>query len=244
MSTIVSALQGVDPGTIIELYQLELNATQHDINLTNYFHAGVNEIETAIVWQTNTYQALPIKAEGFQWEGEGSLPRPKLLVANVLGTITNALLSLPSGLEGAKVTRIRTLARYLDAVNFSTNTNPTADPTAEWPREIYYVDRKAAETRDVVEFELASAFDLAAVRAPKRQCVARCQWVYRSPECSYAGTVYFDANDNPVASPALDVCGKRVTSCEKRFTAFFAQYNLPLDSLPFGGYPGIGTFFV
>lgn len=244
MSDIVSRLQDVAPGTIIELYQLELNLSQHGINLTSYFHAGVNEIDTSIIWQSNTYQAFPIKAEGFQWEGESTLPRPKLLIANVLGTITNALLSLPAGLEGAKVTRIRTLARYLDAANFLTNTNPSADPTAEWPREIYYVDRKAAETRDVVEFELASAFDLASVRAPKRQCVPRCQWIYRSAECSYGGDIYFDANDTPVNSPALDVCGKRVTSCEKRFTAFFAKYDIPLDSLPFGGYPGIGTFFV
>ena len=28
---------------------------------------------------------------------------------------------------------------------------------------------------------------------PKRQCVANiCQWVYRSSECSYTGTNYFD----------------------------------------------------
>ena len=62
------------------------------------------------------------------------------------------------------------------------------DPTyPEFPREIYYVDRKTAETRDVVEFELAAAFDLAGVRAPKRQCIGNiCQWIYKSVECGYA----------------------------------------------------------
>ena len=73
---------------------------------------------------------------------------------------------------GATVTRIRTLARFLDAANFPGNSNPfgTPDPDAEFPREIYTIDRKASENRDVVEFELAAAFDLVGVRAPKRQC--------------------------------------------------------------------------
>ena len=48
--------------------------------------------------------------------------------------------------------------------------NPTADPTAEFPREIYSVDRKSSENREVVEFELAAPTDLAGVRIPKRQC--------------------------------------------------------------------------
>ena len=45
-----------------------------------------------------------------------------------------------------------------------------SDPNAEFPREIYSVDRKSAENREVVEFELAAAFDLAGIRVPKRQC--------------------------------------------------------------------------
>jgi phage-related protein len=59
-----------------------------------------------------------------------------------------------------------------DAVNFPGNSNPlgTPDPTAEFKRQIFTVDRKSAENRDVVEFELAGAIDMAGVRAPKRQC--------------------------------------------------------------------------
>jgi lambda family phage minor tail protein L len=64
------------------------------------------------------------------------------------------------------------MARFLDAVNFAGNTNPfgTPDPTAEFAREIFVVDRKSAENRDIVEFELATSTDMAGVRAPKRQC--------------------------------------------------------------------------
>ena len=39
-----------------------------------------------------------------------------------------------------------------------------------FPQEIYKIDRKSAENREVVTFELAAVFDLAGIRAPKRQC--------------------------------------------------------------------------
>ena len=73
-------------------------------------------------------------------------------------------------LTGAKVIRIRTLAKFIDADNFADGTNSTADPSAEFPKEIYSIDRKATETREVVESELAAPTDLAGVRIPKRQC--------------------------------------------------------------------------
>ena len=72
-------------------------------------------------------------------------------------------------LTGAKVTRIRTLARYLDAINFADQNNPTADSNAEFPKEIYSIDRKSTENREIVEFELAAPTDLAGVRIPGRQ---------------------------------------------------------------------------
>ena len=189
MTVPVSALQAIAPSAIIEVYELQLNIAQHGVNDLYRFHAGVNADNNAnIIWAGNTYIRFPIEAEGFEYSGKGTLPRPKIRCSNILGTITALLLSLPSGLDGAKVTRIRTLARYLDAVNFPGGVNPygTPDPTAEFPREIYYVDRKVSENREVVEFELAAAFDLAGVRAPKRQCISNiCQWEYKSVECSY-----------------------------------------------------------
>lgn len=230
-AALTGALQEVAPGALIELFQIELNEKQHGVSETYYFHAGVNELLSDVVWAGQAYQPFPIEAEGFEYAGEGTLPRPKIRVSNILGAITALLLTLPDGLEGAKVTRIRTLGRFLDEENFAlpyvetgyadlnyVSENPTADPTAEFPREIFYVDRKTLETRDVIEFELASAFDLVGVRAPRRQCVTRCQWVYRSAECGYNRTVYYDVNDVPVSDPKQDVCGKRLSSCESRFS--------------------------
>ena len=129
-----------------------------------------------IVWAGNSYQRFPIEATGFAYQ-RGQIPRPKLVVSNALGTISAILLlvnqtTAGNDLTGATFTRIRTMARFLDAANFSGGTNPlgTPDPTAEFKRQIYTIDRKAAENREVVEFELAGAIDMAGVRAPKRQC--------------------------------------------------------------------------
>jgi lambda family phage minor tail protein L len=75
----------------------------------------------------------------------------------------------------------------------------------------------------VVEFELAASFDLAGVRAPKRQCIANiCQWVYKSAECGYTG--------------GLPTCDKTLDACKAHFGA--------TAELPFGSFPGVGTFFV
>ena len=234
-------LQQAAPSAVIELFELELNTTDHGVSETYRFHAGTNlNANGSLVWDGNTYLRFPVEAGGFEYNGQGQLPRPKIRVSNIFGTITAILLGLPSGLERAKVTRIRTLARFLDAVNFPGGVNPygTPDATAEFPREIYYVDRKAIENRDVVEFELAAAFDLTGVRAPKRQCISSiCQWRYRSAECGYVGTSYFDANDNPVATLAEDVCGKRLSSCEARFSTLIknAIVTYSLNTLSMAG---------
>ena len=179
MSTapIITDLQKINPSAIIELFTLTTDATLHGSAQTYRFHNGTSlNANGDIIWAGNQYIKMPIQAEGFAFQ-KGQLPRPTLTVSNALGTITAILLNVNAvttgnDLTGATVTRIRTLARYLDAVNFPDSTNPlgTPDPTAEFPQEIYKIDRKSAENREVVSFELAAVFDLAGIRAPKRQC--------------------------------------------------------------------------
>lgn len=204
MAVPVSELQKIAPSSVIELFVLELNVLQHGVSDIYRFHAGSNMNGNGdVIWAGNAYLRFPIEADGFEYNGNGQLPRPKVRVSNIFGTITAILLSLPSGLEGAKLTRIRTLARYIDGVNFPGNTNPygTPDPTAEFPREVYFIDRKVAEARDLVEFELAAAFDLAGVRAPKRQCIANiCQWEYKSTQCSYTPVTNFSGTYSRTAT--------------------------------------------
>ena len=176
-SAIVSNLQSTNPSAIIELFTLQLDSSLHGATTIYRFHAGSSLKDNGeIVWAGNSYQRFPIKAEGFAFR-KGQLPRPTLTVSNALGTITAILLNVNTttagnDLTGATVTRIRTLARFLDAVNFPGDINPygTPDSTAEFPQEIYKIDRKSAENREAVQFELASVFDLAGIRAPNRQC--------------------------------------------------------------------------
>ena len=176
-SAIVSNLQNTNPSAIIELFTLQLDNSLHGATTIYRFHAGSSLKDNGeIVWAGNTYQRFPIKAEGFAFR-QGQLPRPTLTVSNALGTITTILAAVNAttagnDLTGATVPRISTLARFIDAVNFPSNVNPygTPDPTAEFPQEIYKIDRKSAENREVVQFELASVFDLAGIRAPQRQC--------------------------------------------------------------------------
>ena len=194
MSTPVSELQKINPSSIVELFQLELNTNIHGSNTKYYFHNGTNNNENSnIIFDNIEYTKMPIEADGFQFNGK-QLPRPRLTISNILGTFTTILLTLPQGLEGAKVTRIRTLERYIDntnftggqillengsnllledgsAINMESGLNPfgTPDPTATFPNEIYYIDRKVTENRNIIQFELTASFDLDGVRLPKRQ---------------------------------------------------------------------------
>lgn len=227
--TITSEIQKLEPSAVIELFEMDATAFGGDLLR---FHAGTNSLRQNLLWQGNTYTAFPIKASGFDMSGNGQLPRPKLQVANVTGAITLLVLTYDD-LLGAKITRKRTLAKYLDAVNYPGGTNPMADALAEFPDDVFFVDRKVTETRDLVEFELAAAFDVAGVQLPRRQIIQNvCVWRYRGGECGYTGTNYFDANDAPVGSAGLDVCGKRLASCKARF-----GQNEPLS---FGSFPAAG----
>ena len=156
---------------------ISFNSNQTPTVPTVYlFHAGNNMKDSLdIVWQSNTYTRIPVKADGFKYTGKGKLPRPTLTFSNLLGTIT-AILQLTnqttafSDLAGAKVTRRRTLSRFLDATNFPSSVNPygTPDPSAELPREVYFIERKTIENRNVVQFEMVGSFDLFGIGAPKK----------------------------------------------------------------------------
>ena len=170
MAVPVSELQKANPSAIIELFILELITSIHGENTTYRFHNGTNQNgNNDIVFGGQTFTKIPIIADGFSYEGK-QLPRPTLRISNILGTFTTLLVSLPMGLEGAKVTRKRTLLRYLDAVNFSGGNSPyTPDSLAVFPDEIYIIDRKSIENREIIEFELAAKIDVMNLRLPKRQ---------------------------------------------------------------------------
>ena len=232
ISSIYADLSALAPDAIIELFELHYDNTLHGSTDILRWHAGSNaDVTGNITWNSNDYVRLPVQAEGFEYTNTGTLPRPTLSVANLDGAVTALLLGVNlttpgNDLTGAKVKRIRTLKKFLDGES-------AADPYATFPVEEWFIDRKATESRDVVSFELASKFDLSNKQLPNRQVVANiCQWQYRSSECSYTGSNYFDVNNNSVGSLAQDACGKRLSSCKKRFGEN--------GELPFGSFPGAG----
>ena len=225
--SIQEQLQSLEPSAIIELFQLELTEAVNGVDQVYYYHAGTNELTADVVFNGLTYAATTIEIEGFQASTKGVLPRPTMRIANISNAIS-ALLLLYNPLQ-AKVTRIQTCKKFLDAVNFTGGTNATADPTAKFEDQIYYIDRVASENPTMVEFELVSKLDLINVALPRRQVLEHCPWVYREDStCGYNGKKFFDINNNPTTE-ANDVCGKRYTSCTLRF---------PEGDLPFGGFPG------
>lgn len=212
---------------LIEMYIIDASAiggttyrfTQHDLYGEN------------IVWGGETYVPFPMIVSGFERRANSSLPRPTMAVSNVNGLVS-AICAATNDLIGAKVSRIRTFRKYLDAANFG-GVNPTANPNVELPREVWYVDRRATETRQTVTFELAAPWDVVGVKLPRRMVVQNnCLWAYRSAECGYTGGAVATIADAPTADINLDACGKRTASCKLRFGAN--------AELPFGGFPGVG----
>lgn len=186
-----------------------------------------------IWWQGNEYAAWPYQLEGLEKSTSGSNATPSLTVANIESSISALCLAYDDLLQ-AKVTIHDTKEKYLDARNFADG-NPTADPTQE-KLQVWYIDGKTGELAgETVEFALSSPMDLQGQMIPTRQLHSLCTWCirnkYRTGDgCDYAGTRYFDKNNNPVSDPSLDECNGTLTACKLRF----GENN----ELSFGGFPG------
>lgn len=214
---------------LIELFELEIPASPDPVIFRFVSHKTTKN--TSIVWQGLSYTRYPIRAEGFSKNVQGRLPRPTLTVGNVGGGISEFLMAY-NDLAGAKLTRIRTLAKFLDAVNYPGDVNPDADPSEEFPREVWHIDQKTIETSEMVQFELCSPFDQPGAVLPGRQILPFCSNIYRDADCSYTGGPVATDKDVATSSPSLDKCSKTLTGCKFRFGA--------TGELPFAGEPAIG----
>lgn len=225
----LDAVMAQNAGAWVELF--ELDATAIGGALTR-FHAGTNGLASAVIWQGNAYQPFPIEVSGFDCSGN-ALPRPKVRIANVTGLVS-ALVREYDDLIGAKLTRKRTMVKFLDAVNFPGGTNPSADPTSHLPDEAFFVTQKTREDKFLVEFELGSPLDLQGVSIPRRTVIGPiCGWrQYRGEGCGYTGGPVADEYDNPTTNPAVDKCSRKLSGCKLRFGENAV--------LPFGGFPGAG----
>jgi|TARA_R100000455_G_C6269095_1_gene124657 phage-related protein len=137
MAIPTAELQKLTDKSIIELFSITLVSALHGSTDVTRFHSGVGMNSNAsIIWQGNTYDRFPVIAEGFEYTGKGTLPRPTLTVSNLLGTITALMATVNAttpfnDLQGAKLIRHRTMAQFLDAANFQQQTTSVTTLTAD-----------------------------------------------------------------------------------------------------------------
>jgi len=176
---------------IVELFELDLEPITGDATDKFYFTGDIFPDGTKILWQGERYEPFPIEITGFETTTKGTIPQPELTVANVLGTLAAAVNSLDD-LVGAKITRRRTLGKFLD-------NGRSPDPSEEFPSDIYYIERKISETNLAITWQLASKIDLEGLQLPRRVITQNyCIWKYRGPECSYNGPPVADEKDKPL----------------------------------------------
>jgi len=212
----------------VELFIVDATSLGADIYyITNSSLDGDN-----IFFDGNEYISLPIKGEGWEWNGAGKAPIPRVTIADKYQEFT-ALANQYSDLTGSTFIRRRTHVRYLDGQS-------DADPTQVTAPDIFIMDRISEWPVGAITWELTSPAEQMGVTLPRRKCWRDfCPFTYRQWDgsdfnyenvtCQYTGGLYFDINDNPTG-PEGDVCSKRLRSCKKR---------VGTQRIIFGGMPGL-----
>ena len=219
-----SELSNLTPSSLVTMFEIDISniISAKGINLTEdaktvgvtdttakdgvlRFHNNIKVFNSIVDWQGKTFFPAPIKAEGFESTSKGTLPQPRLSLSSQSETGNDQLALLKHEIRkigdiiGAKVTRKRTFAKYLDITNFGDNKlakiGRTAnmlpegyepDPYAHLPDDIYFIERKETENKTILVYQLSSVLDLEGTKLPKRVVLAdKCVWQYRGIGCWY-----------------------------------------------------------
>lgn len=225
--------QEAEAGELVALFTLDLTPLGGPIlRFTSSQNNG-----TAISFGGVVYTPVDFEADGFEYNGVGELPTPRLRIGNA-ERVVSAVIAEYGDLVGAVATRTRTYRRFLDG-------EAEADPTAFFPPDVYNINRKVTQNKVFVEWELAAAFDVEGTKLPRRQVLREiCTHRYRAFDtgtnsfdytdatCPYAGVESYDEAGN-ITSNDQDRCGKRLTDCRLRFGEFAV--------LPGRFFPGAGS---
>lgn len=250
------------PTAIIDLFEIVLTPEINSVpSITTFrYHSGKNGLSEDVKFGGETYTAVPVEVDGFEFSSKGALPRPTIRIGNINNGITYLLIS--TNPLAAKVRRIRTFAKFIDTANFADGVNPlfarsqdiddilttqdgkslseqteqdTADPDAKLV-ETWYIDRVSSENPEFVEFELTPKLDLTNLALPRRTIEEFCPWTYRNGiECPYVDDACFTIDDQPITTGTLD---ERLAAdiCGKKLSSCQARFNR--EKLPFGGFYG------
>lgn len=168
-----------------------------DYNLYKISTSGPFEYGV-IKWQNNFYYPFPILADGFDYTSAGVLPTPRFQISNLSPDYSNNSFYRYIRMEiesmgdiiGAKFTRIKTFLKYLNGENFSNGINPFNNQLGiyevELPKDIFYIDRKTVENKNIIEYQLASILDVENATLPARTIYGSyCPFQYRGEGCCY-----------------------------------------------------------
>lgn len=221
-----NASQHLEVGDLVSLYTIDVSP----LGVPNMWHF-TNGTECA--FRGTSYVSADIETEGFEWNGQGAMPQPKISVANATRMLSSITAQF-NDLVGAKLIRLRTLRKYLDG-------EASANPAEVYAADIYTFEQKVAHDKNVMEWTLSAAMDQQGKMIPGRKVIRDvCLWRYRrwtgsafdysKVQCPYAGAAYFDKNGLATTADQ-DACGRHVSDCKLRF-----GNNA---ELPHGGFPGV-----
>ena len=229
MKNVASEVMSLQPSALITMYEIDIGSLGFNIGVISQteiilqqntvfrFHNNINLSTQSLFWQGNEYIAAPILATNLETNLKGPLALPKLSITvsdeciPLLTQLKNRIYQL-GDIVGAKLTRIRTFARFLDLVNFPTNQLPPLnfypDPNAELPRDVFYIDRLSSENKNFLEYELSPFFVIEGIQLPGRIISENaCPWFYRGEGCLYEYSnreTYIHNNGNlPTSAPPV-----------------------------------------
>lgn len=239
IKNITAELHSLNPSALISFFIIDLGEigfnqgiiSQSEIDLEKNtvfrWHNNINLTSNSLYWQGKQFVAAPIVAEGFETTLRGTIPIPKLSMTvseegiSLLAQFKDRLYQM-GDIVGAKVTRIRTLARFIDAVNFLGGTPPAnfyPDPNSELPRDVFYIDRKSREDKNIIEYELSPIFEVEGIKLPGRQVIANtCVHLYRGEGCLYEyasrknSDIHGDGNLPQYAPPVATISNEPINT--------------------------------
>jgi lambda family phage minor tail protein L len=253
MANIASEVMNLAPSALIQLFEIDIGTlgfnagviSQTEIilqqNTVFRFHNNINTSTQSLFWQGNEYIAAPIVVTNLETNLKGPLALPKFSITVSdegipLLTQLKQQINALGDIVGAKFTRIRTFARFLDPVNFpSTQPLPpnfSPDPNAELPRDVFYIDRLSAENKNSIEYELSPFFVIEGIQLPGRIISEdSCPWFYRGEGClyEYASRQTYIHNNGilPVSAPPVaNFVDQPITNFITGSLIDMGQYNI------------------
>lgn len=217
--TVNTEVQKLEPDALVTLYILDTTS----IGGTTIFRFTSMPGATGdVMFGGQAFTPIDIEATGFEWDGSGTFPKPRLRIVNIGGVISSAIVGF-GDLVGATFYRIRTFAMHLDD-------GSAPDSAATFPIEAFTVDQLSKHTKLFLEWTLATSIEQIGMQLPRRQCLRdTCTHRYRlynpttgnfdysNATCPYTGANKFKEDGTSTSNNSEDVCDKKLTGCKLRF---------------------------